>query len=67
VINRSKAILSVLLYPIVKLSGESMSHEFLDTTVIRSGVRKALDTCTMVAYEKTAEDDNRDTNWFRHL
>jgi predicted O-methyltransferase YrrM len=66
-LNTAKAVLSTLLYPAVKLCGESLSHEFLDSTLVRPGMRRALDTCTMAAFEKTAEDDSRDTNWFRNL
>jgi predicted O-methyltransferase YrrM len=66
-LNIAKAALSAPLRPAVRICGEAISHEFLDTTLIRSQVRRALDTCTMVAFEKTAEDDDRDTNWYRHL
>lgn len=66
-INAAKGVLAILLYPVVKLCGDALSHEFLDSTLVRPQVRRALDTCTMVAFEKTAEDDGRDTNWFRNL
>jgi hypothetical protein len=60
-------LLSTVLYPVVKLCGESFGHEFFDSTVVRPRVRRDLDTCTMAAFEKVAEDDSRDTNWFRNL
>jgi predicted O-methyltransferase YrrM len=66
-LNTTKALLSTVLYPVVKLCGESFGHEFLDSTLVRPRVRRDLDTCTMVAFEKMAEDDSRDTNWFQNL
>lgn len=66
-VNAAKGLLGALLYPAIRLCGETFSHEFLDSTLIRPEVRRALDTCTMVAFEKTTEDNGRDTNWFRNL
>lgn len=66
-LNAAKAVFSILLTPFNRLAGESTAHEFFDTTLVRPRVRRALDTCTLAAFEKTAEDDQRDTNWFRNL
>lgn len=66
-LNAAKAAFSMALYPLTRLMGEQFSHEFLDTTIVRPRVRKQLDTCTLAAFEKVAEDDQRSTNWYRNL
>lgn len=66
-LNAAKSVCSAVLAPFNRLAGESTAHEFFDTTLVRPHVRRALDTCTLAAFKKTAEDDKRDTNWFRNL
>jgi predicted O-methyltransferase YrrM len=66
-LNAAKAVCSAVLAPFSRLAGESTAHEFFDTTLVRPHVRRALDTCTLAAFEKTTEDGQRDTNWFRNL
>lgn len=66
VLNSVKLAAGVILYPITRLLGKAMSHEFLDDSLIRPKSILDLDYATMVGFQKVA-DDARSHIWFDYF
>jgi predicted O-methyltransferase YrrM len=65
-LNLVKQIAAMGVWPLRKLAGEAAAREFFDISLLHPGHIWTLDSCTMVAFEKTHEYA-RDTNWYRGI
>ena len=63
VINSLKVVACVALSPMRHLVGEAICREFFDTSLLHRDWLRSIDSCTMVAFRKTA-NYQRDTNWY---
>jgi predicted O-methyltransferase YrrM len=65
-LNLVKQIAAIGLWPFRKIAGDATAREFFDISLLHPEYLWTLDSCTMVAFEKTREYA-RDTNWYRGI
>jgi hypothetical protein len=65
-LNAARLALGYGCMPLTRLAGAPMSHEILNGAVVRPSRIRSCDDSTMVAFEKTAEDE-RNCEWYRYF
>jgi predicted O-methyltransferase YrrM len=65
-LNMCKLLVAASLRPFVSLAGQSLSFEFLDSSLIRPRIIRDLDSSSMVAFQKVAED-RRSHIWYDYI
>lgn len=66
IINYAKAVASVPCWPLKKIFSESLMREFVDDGILHPSTLWSLDSCSMVAFQKTARYD-RGTEWYEGM
>ena len=66
IINYTKAVASVPCWPLKKILGEGLMREFVDDGILHPGTLWSLDSCSMVAFQKTGRYD-RGTEWYEGM
>lgn len=66
IINYAKAVASVACWPLKKILGEGLMREFVDDGILNPGTLGCLDSCSMVAFQKTGQYE-RGTQWYQGM
>lgn len=62
-LNTVKRLLSLAIRPLTVVAGKAISFEFFDSSLLRPDVVAVLDSSSMVAFQKVAEDE-RKSSWY---
>jgi hypothetical protein len=65
-LNVVKQVAAAGVWPVHKIFGAATTREFFDVSLLHPELLWTIDSCTMAAFEKTAEF-TRDTNWYRGI